>query len=113
MRVICASAGSRCAVRDPNCFGVTDVKDLPKEGPYFMILVERSFTYDDGYGDRGQSSTSTHRSLETTVCRTQEALNAWVLENDTPRYGAPAVYTIVRVNPVQVKKTVSFEFRDL
>lgn len=88
-----------------------ETKEIPKE-PHFAILVERSFTYDDGYGERGIPSTSTARSLDYVVCMTQEDLSAWVMENDKPKYGSPPVYTVIRVNPVRVVKEVRFQFED-
>jgi hypothetical protein len=87
----------------------TEAKHLPEE-PHFLILVEKSVTYDDGYGDRGQSSMSTVRYLEHIVCTNQDELNAWVAENDSRRYGSPAEYRVMRVSPVRVVKHVSFEF---
>jgi hypothetical protein len=87
----------------------TELSELPDE-PHFIVLVEKTLTYDDGYGERGQSSTSTLRYLEHVVCLNQEALNAWVVENDARKYGAPEAYRIVRATPVQVIKQVHFEF---
>lgn len=87
----------------------SEVHQLPDEA-HFIILVEKSMTYDDGYGERGQSSTSTMRYLEHVVCTSQAELNAWVAENDARKYGSPAVYRIIRATPVRVTKHVSFEF---
>jgi hypothetical protein len=100
-------------MQDKDTFSVQEIAKLPTNAPYFMILVNNAFTYDDGYGTRGESSTSTHRSLNIEICLTEEALNSWVIENDRTRYGPPKVYSVVRVNPVQVVRSVAFQFKDL
>jgi hypothetical protein len=92
-------------------FSVSELKDLPPT-PHFVVLVEESFSYDDGYGERGQTSTSTHRSLSYTAVMNEEVLKTWILENDKPRYGQPKQYKIFRVSPVTVVKHVDISFED-
>lgn len=82
-----------------------EVKDVPNE-PHYVALVETSFSYDDGYGDRGSKSTSTARNLDYVVIGNEEQLKAWIIEADAHKYGSPKVYKIVRMAPVHVTKHV-------
>lgn len=81
--------------------------ELPSEGSYFIALVETSFTYDDGYGERGQASTSTARALDVVVIPNEEVLKEWILEQDTSKYGSPKVYKIIKAEAVRVIKHVN------
>ncbi len=85
----------------------SEVKDLPTE-EHFAILVDASFSYDDGYGEHGSRSTSTHRSLSYMVMESAEEVQAWILANDARKYGMES-YRVIRVKPVNVTKQVSIE----
>lgn len=89
---------------------VTYLKDFP-DNAHFAVLIEESFSYDDGYGERGMSSTSTHHGLQYIAFANESALNAWVRETDASAYGRKT-YRVIRCTPVTVQKTVSFEFKE-
>lgn len=75
-------------------------KDIPSE-PHYAALVERSFNENDGYGGTGSVTL-----LDYVAIGNEEQLKAWVLEQDTPKYGAPTVYKILRMTPVTIHKHV-------
>jgi hypothetical protein len=87
---------------------ITKLTDLP-EGECFAALVETSFTYDDGYGDPGQPSTSIHHSLDFVVIGNAEAVSNWVIEHESRKNYTVKPYRIIKVRQAAIVKTVSVE----
>lgn len=81
---------------------VTNVEKMPSE-PHFAVFVNESFRYDDGYGEHGQTSYSTHESLQYIAFLDMEELKDWVLRQDSR---SPS-FRVVRIAPCVVTKQVS------
>lgn len=50
------------------------LNELKNYSPMFVVFTDHSFSYDDGYGDRGQSSISTHQQLKPTFLYSEQEL---------------------------------------
>lgn len=75
---------------------------------HFAVLNEASMTYDDGYGDpRSGPSYSTMRYMEYIFFDSEEALSAWVIENNGKK-----VFRVVNVKPVEVELKTSIRFKE-
>lgn len=79
------------------------VEHIP-DGEHFAIFVDESFSYDDGYGDRGQASISRHESMSYQVCYTEAELQEWILKNRDKKF------KIAIVKPMKFKEHISLEF---
>jgi hypothetical protein len=78
-----------------------EVQQIP-EHAHVAVLVNKSFTYDDGRDERGQPSMSTTNHLSYIWFDSDEALEAWVLANHQRE-----TYRVIHVKPVTVTlKTV-------
>lgn len=88
----------------PNHKYITDLKDLPAD-EHYAVLVENSFSYEDGYGERGSSSYSTHKELQYISFDGVEALTAWLLQNDDGR----TKYRVISAKPARVVKQVTIK----
>lgn len=75
----------------------SEVKDVPLQA-HFAVLCNNSFSYDDGYGSHGMPSMSTHRQMDYIVFDSEEALNAWIIENHTKK-----TYRVINVKAVEVE----------
>lgn len=84
-----------------------ETRDVP-EGEHYVLLTNRSITYDDGSVDnRGGPSYSTHKSLEYRFFLTKTELDEHVKSNiDTLKRDG---FKILDVKPLTVKVTVEVE----
>ena len=85
---------------------VRRAKDIPQE-PHFAVFVDESFRYDDGYGERGQPSFSTHESVQYIAFFDEEELKIWLLRQDTNS----AAFKAVKVTPLVVTRHVTVDVR--
>lgn len=74
---------------------ITESAKIPENG-HFAILVNEQLTYDDGYGDGRSPSTSTLSYMNYMHFDTEEALEAWILENHTTKK-----FRVVYMKPVE------------
>jgi hypothetical protein len=83
---------------------VSQIKQVPQK-PHFAVLIDRSFSYDAGYGD---GVSSTHQQVEYLAFADEDALNAWILDEAKGQFRTKN-YCVIYVNPVNVelKTTVS------
>jgi len=82
---------------------------------HFAALVDSSFSYSDDNADgRGRSGNSTFNSIEYVVLGDADAAIEWVRAREEAArtsYGRQESYRIVRVNPVEVERQVSFSIK--
>jgi hypothetical protein len=83
-----------------------EVKSVPTT-EHYAALVNTSFSYGDGYGERGMSSISRHESLDYVILPTVTDVQAWVKEQHART--DKKTYRIIHVNPVTVTTTVQVE----
>jgi hypothetical protein len=92
----------------------TQTAQLPKV-EHFAALVDSSFSYSDDNADgRVRNSTSTFNSIEYIVLGDADAAIEWVRAREEAArtsYGRQESYRIVRVNPVEVERQVSFSIK--
>jgi hypothetical protein len=90
---------------------VSSFEDFQKYGATakYFILTESSFTYDDGYGSHGQTSTSTHRQLDILAAQDEDGLKEWIRANAETKYGSPKTFKVVEVRPVTIKTVVEVQ----
>lgn len=86
---------------------VSSIDKLPADVQYWGI-VDRTITYDSGYGDRGQPDMTTDTYLSITYFDTEKALEAWVLQKVESR----TRYKIFRAHPIQTEVKTVFSFKD-
>ena len=82
---------------------ISEISALPTDARYFALYQE-SITYDDGYGERGESSVSTRKYIGVVYFDTDEALEAWVLQAVEQR----KTYRIIRAEPVKTEVKAVF-----
>jgi len=82
---------------------VREVKDIPTE-PHFAVLLNESFSYDDGFGERGIQSTHTHREVQYLAFANVEQVQQWVKEQDG-RYNQKP-FKVIEVRPCTVTREV-------
>jgi hypothetical protein len=81
-----------------------EVSKVPKTA-HFAVLCNESITYDDGYGDHGSASLSTHTYIGYIFFESDEALEAWILENYQKK-----TFQVVKVTPVQYEMKTTLKF---
>lgn len=85
---------------------IGDVAKVPDQA-HFAVLCNTSFSYDDGYGEQGRPSMSTHHAMDYIVFDTEEALNDWILQNHTKK-----TYKVISVKAVEVQLKTTVIVRD-
>lgn len=87
---------------------VSEIKNLPA-GEHYAVLVNNSFSYNDGYdeGPGRSASYSKHESLQYIAFHDVDKLKDWILQNDEGQYGGRKTYKIVHVKPVTVSKKIT------
>ena len=83
-------------------------KDLPA-GDHYVVLIEESMKYDDGYGSVGSPSYSTHTSLSYNVFMSEKELKDWIIKNDDSTYKKQ--YSVYHVSPCVISKQVSVDVK--
>ena len=73
---------------------------------HFAILVEESMRYDDGYGENGHTSYSTHNYLSYVFFDTEEALDAWIVENHLKKK-----FKVINVKAVEFELKTTIRLR--
>lgn len=78
---------------------------------HWVIIVDASQSYDDGYGNHGAPSISTLNYLQYIPASTEEEVCAWIMENDAKKYGRQQNYRVLYVAPCTVQTTVSVSIK--
>jgi len=82
----------------------SEVSKIPKTS-HFAVLCNESMSYDDGYGSRDGPSYSTHHYLSYIFFESDEALEAWILENYQKK-----TFQVVKMTPVQYEMKTTLKF---
>ena len=85
---------------------ITEIKNLPTT-EHWAVLVNESMQYDDGYGERGNTSYSTLNYTAYIAFENEEALRSWILRNDESY--SKKTFQVIHVKPAQVRKHVSID----
>jgi hypothetical protein len=81
--------------------------DIP-ENDYYLILVENSFTYEDGYERiNGSPSTSTHHGFDHIIFENTSDVKAWIVQNLKTKF------KVVKCTTMDVKIQATVEVKGL
>jgi hypothetical protein len=91
-----------------------NVKSYPKQTSeipnerHFAVFINDQFSYDDGYGSKGNPSLSTYYGLKYLVIESEAALRKWIIANRT-RYPEFKIFVI---SPVSYTETITIDIKE-
>lgn len=84
---------------------LSDFKNHPEVN--YVVFLDASLRYDDGYGSSTNPSHSTLNYFKLVGLENEESVKSWIKDNMTARFSVEADYKIFKISPVQVMTEVS------